>query len=109
MEKNRYLAKSVSDCSWSRFLAMLGYKCDNLVKIDRYFASSQTCSVCRYKNESVKNLSVREWDCPQCGSHHDRDLNAARNIEREGLSLCGLNVGGCSERAPRTPRIHSWE
>jgi putative transposase len=82
---------------------MLGYKCDNLVKVDRYFASSQTCSVCGYKNESVKNLSVREWDCPQCGSHHDRDLNAARNIEREGLSLCGLNVGGCSERAPRTP------
>ena len=109
MVKNRRLAKSVSDCSWSRFLAMLGYKCDNLVKVDRYFASSQTCSVCGYKNESVKNLSVREWDCPQCGSHHDRDLNAAMNLEREGLSLCGLNAGGCSERAPRAPRLHSWE
>jgi len=109
MVKNRRLAKSVSDCSWSRFLAMLRYKCDNLVKVDRYFASSQTCSVCGYKNESVKNLSVREWDCPQCGTRHDRDLNAARNIEREGLSLCGLNVGGCSERAPRVPRLHSWE
>lgn len=109
MEKNHRLAKSVSDCSWSRFVSMLSYKCDNLVKVGRYFASSQTCSVCGYKNEAVKSLRVREWDCPQCGNHHDRDLNAAVNIEREGLSLCGLNVGGFSERAPITPRIHSWE
>lgn len=109
MKNNRHLAKSISDCSWSRFAEMLSYKCDNLVKVDKYFASSQTCSVCGYKNEGVKDLNVREWDCPQCGSHHDRDLNAARNIEREGLSLCGHNVGGCSERAPRTPRIYSWE
>ena len=68
---------------------MLGYKCDNLVKIDRYFASSQTCSVCGYKNESVKNLSVREWDCPKCGSHHDRDLNASVNILRQGIASSG--------------------
>lgn len=100
MEKNRHLAKSVSDCSWSRFLVMLGYKCDNFVKVDRYFASSQTCSVCGYKNESVKNLSVREWDCPKCGSHHDRDLNAARNIERGDYPFAGLTW----EIAPSVPQ-----
>lgn len=109
MEKNRHLAKSISDCSWSRFVTMLSYKCDNLVKVDRYFASSQTCSVCGYKNERVRCLNVREWDCPQCDSHHDRDLNASKNIEREGLSLCGLNVGVCSERAPRTQRFQPLE
>lgn len=105
MQKNHHLAQSISDCGWSMFLNMLEYKCDNLVKIDKWFASSKTCSVCGHKEEKVKNLNVREWTCPVCGTHHDRDLNAAINIEREGLSLCGLKVIGCDKPVPRAPLL----
>lgn len=105
MMKNHHLAQAISDCGWSMFINMLEYKCDNLLKIDKWFASSQTCSKCGCVNTAVKNLAVREWTCPECGTIHNRDLNAARNIEREGLSLCGHKVGGYSVLAPRTPLL----
>lgn len=92
MERNHKLAKSVSDASFSRFVFMLEYKAEwygrKIVKIDRFYPSTQLCSGCGYKNESVKGLrglKFREWICPQCGEVHDRDLNAARNILKEGL------------------------
>jgi len=88
MLKNPYLAQAISDCGWGMFISMLENKCDKLIKIDKYFASSQLCSVCGYKNVEVKDLNLRKWTCPQCGTTHLRDLNAAKNIEREGLSLC---------------------
>ena len=72
--------KSVSDNGWGMFTTFLRYKLEEqgkkLVKVDRFFASSQTCSVCGYKNAKMKNLALREWDCPQCETHHDRDVNA---------------------------------
>ncbi|WP_296876251.1 IS200/IS605 family element RNA-guided endonuclease TnpB [Thomasclavelia sp.] len=91
MSQNLNFGKSVSDNGWGMFVTFLKYKLEgmgkSLVKVDRFFASSQTCSVCGYRNPVTKNLSVREWDCPQCGTHHDRDTNAATNIRNEGMRI----------------------
>ena len=90
MERNHHLAKSISDASWGSFITMLTYKTEwnnkKIVKVDRYFPSSQTCNVCGYVNKETKDLSVREWVCPNCHTHHDRDVNAAINILRTGLN-----------------------
>lgn len=91
MVKNHKLAKSISDASWSELTRQLRYKCEwqhkALVKVDRFYPSSQLCGVCGHRNASTKDLSVREWQCPDCGTVHDRDINAANNILQEGLRL----------------------
>lgn len=83
--------KSVSDNGWGMFVTFLQYKLEELgkklVKVDKFFASSQICNVCGYKNKAVKNLGIRAWDCPECGTHHDRDINAAINIRNEGMRI----------------------
>ena len=94
MVKNHKLAKVILDVSWSEFVRQIGYKADWYGKvkqqIDTYYASSQICGECGYKNSDTKDLSVREWICPQCGKHHDRDENASNNILKEGLRLLSV-------------------
>lgn len=91
MSQSLNFGKSVMDNSYGSFLRMLKYKLADrggqLIKVDRFFASSQTCNVCGYKYTGTKDLSVREWDCPNCGTHHDRDVNAAINIRNEGMRI----------------------
>ena len=89
MAKNHHLAKSVMDVSWHEFTRQLAYKAAwngrKYIKVDAFYASSQLCSACGYRNTGTKDLSVREWTCPSCGARHDRDANAAKNILAEGL------------------------
>ena len=83
--------KSVADNGWNMFTNMLEYKLawqgKKLIKIDKWYPSSQLCHVCGYQNHETKDLSVREWDCPKCGSHHNRDKNAAINIREEARRI----------------------
>ena len=89
MQQNHYIAKSLTKNPISEIIRVLNYKAIRynkwLIEIDRYYPSSQLCNVCDYQNRKVKDLSVRSWQCPQCGHIHDRDLNAAINIMLEGL------------------------
>ena len=110
MVKNRKLALSITDASWGELVRQLEYKCDwygrTLVKIDRWFPSSKRCGKCGHIVEKLP-LNIREWDCPNCGARHDRDINAAQNILAAGLAVkvCGANVrpdrhksdGSCDE------------
>ena len=93
MLRNHKLARSISDVSWSSFVAKLQYKADwygrEIIKVDQWFPSSQICSECGHK-DGKKSLDIREWTCPICHTHHDRDINASINILTEGLRIQSL-------------------
>ena len=91
MMNDSKLARNISDVSWSRLVSMLIYKANwygrKVVKVPSNYPSSQLCSICGYKNSVTKSLNIRKWTCPECGTIHDRDINAARNILSKGIEL----------------------
>ena len=89
MMKNENLAQRIGDCSWSEFGRLLEYKAEwygrTVHKINTFYPSSQLCFTCGYQNVEIKDIHIRKWICPKCGSNHDRDINASKNILRQGL------------------------
>ena len=120
MMKNRRLSKSIADASWSTFVGILSYKANwygkEVLKINRFFPSSKKCHCCGFKVKDM-SLSIREWKCPSCDIVHDRDINAAKNIMKEGLMVyhgviensggTARSLNGCGENIrPRCDESH---
>ena len=95
--------KSVSDNSFGKLREMLSYKLfyrgKRLILVDKWYPSSQLCHECGYRNKAVKDLSIRKWKCPVCGTEHDRDINAAKNICEEGKRIAATTVGHTGSNA----------
>jgi putative transposase len=116
MVRNHNLAASISDCGWGMFTNFLAYKLERkgakLVEIDRWFPSSKLCSNCFYEMDEMP-LDIREWSCPNCGTHHDRDGNAAINIRAEGIRMLkadgsAVSAVGGGVRPKRGRKSHLW-
>jgi putative transposase len=113
MIRNRHLARAISDCGWGEFRRQLAYKSDRygrrLVVIDRWYPSSKTCSACGHRLTDL-SLSTRHWRCPSCGTRHDRDINAAKNILAAGLAVARDSPGdacGAEVRHSGSSRVRS--
>ena len=96
MMQNHHLAGAIADVAWNKFYTLLEYKAflhgGQVIKIPRFYASSQVCHICGHRYPKTKDLSVREWTCPVCGAHHDRDVNAAMNIKQQALSMLAASA-----------------
>ena len=92
--KENHFARDILDASWSKLVGFIEYKSEwygrQFVKVNKYYPSSQLCSSCGFKNEAIKNVNVKTWACPSCGTIHQRDINAGKNILLEGERLLGL-------------------
>jgi putative transposase len=103
MVRNHHLARAISDAAWREMRGMLAYKCDwygrDLIVTSRWYPSSKTCSACGH-TVSALPLGVREWECADCGTRHDRDINAAVNIRAAGLAVLACGAGTRPEREP---------
>jgi putative transposase len=113
MVRNRHLSRAISDCGWGEFRRQLEYKCQRygrrLVVIDRWYPSSKTCSACGHLFRDL-SLSMRHWRCPSCGTRHDRDINAAKNILAAGLAVARGSPGdacGAEVRHSGSSRVRS--
>jgi putative transposase len=113
MARNHSLARSISDCGWGAFRRMIEYKAERagrrVIVIDRFHPSSKTCSACGHLLASLSQ-STRHWTCPSCGTRHDRDVNAAKNILAAGLAAARSDPGdacGADVRHPGTSRMRS--
>jgi putative transposase len=113
MVRNRSLSKVISDCGWGDFRRMLEYKAARygrrVIAADRWYPSSKTCSACGHLLDRL-SLSTRMWQCPSCGTRHDRDVNAAKNILAAGLAAAGVTPGdacGADVRHSGTSRVQS--
>ena len=95
MMKNHKLAEAISEMNFGEFRRILQYKAlwcgRDVLFVDRFYPSSKTCNHCGYVNKKLK-LSDRQWTCPECGTHHDRDINAAVNILEEGIRIIGNRI-----------------
>ena len=113
MIKNHKLSKHIADASWGNFVNLLNYKCDwygkELVKINRFYPSSKTCNSCGWINQELK-LSDRKWTC-KCGETHDRDINASKNILKEGLKIYGkgLTITKVERKSDFSNKAHSMK
>ena len=113
MVRNRKLAKAISDCGWGTFRAMIEYKAARygrrVITADRWYPSSKTCSACGYLLADL-SLKTRTWQCPSCGTRHDRDHNAAKNILAAGLAVGagnGAHACGADVRHSGSSRVQS--
>ncbi len=111
MVKNHKLARAISDANWGELVRQLEYKAQwygrELIKIDRYFPSSKRCSECGYVVDKLP-LDIREWDCPECAAHHDRDINASINILRMGPPGARKTQGNALQEGCRAGSVSLW-